>query len=902
MTAEGVIEALRTHGKDGLNEAAVAELRRQYGKNALTPKKGKGPLTRLLLQFHAPLVYILIAAGATTALLGEYIDASVIFGVVLVNAVVGFIQEAKALTAIDSLARALSRTATVLRGGVQRDIEAEDLVPGDIVLLQSGDKVPADMRLIRTRDMLLDESALTGESVPVEKSPGDLPSDTALADRENMAYSSTLVTYGTGRGIVTATGDRSEVGRISTMIASAPEVETPLTKRISRFSNILLVVIVILAALTFGIGMLRGAPWLETLLAAVALAVGAIPEGLPAAVTVMLAIGVSRMAKRRAIIRKLPAVETLGSTTIICTDKTGTLTHNQMTVREIAAGGVEYRVTGEGYEPTGVIEQEGEKRGKSENIALTEILSSGALCNDATLNDDGERWIVEGDPTEGALLTSALKAGLDYRELSSTLPRLDAIPFESAYQYMATLHSDGARGANGVLRIYLKGAVEKVLARCDQALGADGQTIPLDADAIRKRTEALASRGRRVLALAKKKMPADTTTLTHDDVAASCTFLGFQAMIDPPREEAARAVARCRRAGIVVKMITGDHATTAAAIAREVGIIDADESGHTQRAYTGRELEAMDDDTLAEAALSSNVFARVTPESKLKLVQALQKRGHVVAMTGDGVNDAPAVRTADIGVAMALGGTEVAREAAAMVLTDDNFATIEAAVREGRGIFDNLVKFIAWTLPTNMGEGLVLLTAVVLGTGLPILPVQVLWINMTTVVTLGTMLAFEPSGKNIMRRAPRAPKSPLMDRAMLFHIALVSALICIGAFIIFQWEMARGAPLPAAQTAAAGFIVFADILYLLSCRSFERFFLAMNPFSNPWIWLGIASMMLLQGLFTYLPVMNHLFHTTPLEVQSWERIALLGGAFIIAAEAGKLLSRLLAPPPALRSA
>ncbi|MDJ0763624.1 MAG: HAD-IC family P-type ATPase [Myxococcota bacterium] len=887
---EEVATLLDTDPAEGLDAAEVTGRRLEFGPNRLTPKKGRGPIIRFLLQFHAPLVYILLAAGIVTAVLSEWVDAGVILGVVLVNAIVGFVQESKALTAIDALSRVLTRTATIIRQGEQSDIPAEDLVPGDIVLLQSGDKVPADLRLFHTRNLRVDESALTGESVPVQKDAAVLPADTVLADRKNMAYSSALVTYGTGKGVVTAIGDDSEIGRIASLISASPDLKTPLTRRIERFSNVLLVVILVLAALTFGIGLLRDQPLLQTFLAAVALAVGAIPEGLPAAVTIMLAIGVARMARRRAIIRRLPAVETLGSTTVICTDKTGTLTHNQMTVRHIATAGMAYEVRGQGYEPRGEIRSLEEDHPAGDNEALSETIRCGALCNDAILSSDGSHWKIEGDPTEGALLVSATKGGLDLRALKTELPRIDAIPFESDYQYMATLHKAEVDGRDTA---YLKGAVESVIARCGDALGPGGESLPLHRQNLLSGAERLACEGLRVLAFAKKDLSEKSGSIAHSDIEEGCTFLGLQAMIDPPREEAAQAVASCKRAGIQVKMITGDHATTALAIASEVGIVEKPGpcSESISRVHTGAELEQMETQNLAEVAGNSNLFARVTPESKLRLVEALQSKGHVVAMTGDGVNDAPALRRADIGVAMALGGTEVARDAAAMVLTDDNFATIEAAVAEGRSIFDNLIKFIVWTLPTNIGQGLVLLAAIVLGTGLPILPAQALWINMTTVVALGTMLAFEPREKGIMQRPPRDPKGPLLPGALAFRIVFVAALICVEAFAVFQWELGRGAAMEQAQTATAGFIVVADILYLLSCRSLDRSLFSIGVFTNPWIWIGACGMSLLQLAFTYLPAMNAMFHTVPMPSNAWGRIGLLAALFLVVVETEKQISR-----------
>jgi cation-transporting P-type ATPase F len=865
-----IAERVGTDFERGLDAPAVTERRNRYGSNELTQKKGQGSIVRFLQQFHQPLVYILLAATVVTALLQEWVDSGVIFGVILINSIVGFIQESKALSAVAALARSMTSEATVIRGGMKSRISSVELVPGDVVLLQSGDKVPADLRLIRVRDLQIDESALTGESVPVEKRPGVLSDDTPLADRKNMGYSSTLVTYGTATGVVVETGDRTEIGRISEMLSSVEILATPLTRTIQHFSHFLLYVILGLSALVFVIGRLHGHSWIDTFMASVALAVSAIPEGLPAAVTIMLAVGVSRLAKRRAIIRRLPAVETLGSTTVICSDKTGTLTQNQMTVQQIHADGVQYSVSGAGYSPEGDITGKGSST-PEQNESLRACLTAGLLCNDSILVEEDGAWKVQGDPTEGALLVSARKAGMD-SGLQKQYPRLDAIPFESQHQYMATLHDCGPGRPR---RVYIKGSVESLIPRCVSELGVSGDQKAIDSDIVYDQTKALAAEGLRVLAFAGKEMSADATTLEHKDLDDGLIFFGLQGMIDPPRPEAASAVAACQGAGIRVKMITGDHAITAAAIAGQIGLKGSRE-GEPPIALTGRELSELSGEALIDAAENTAVFARVSPEHKLRLVESLQSRGHVVAMTGDGVNDAPALRRADIGVAMALGGTEVAREAADMVLTDDNFATIEAAVEEGRGIFDNLLKFIVWTLPTNGGESLVLIVAILLGIQLPILPGHILWINMTTAVFLGLMLVFEPKEPGIMRRPPRDTHVSLMSRDLLIRIVIVSVLLCGASFAVFEWELARGATDAEARTAVSGVIVFGEIFYLFSCRSLTHSMFTLGLFSNPWIWFGAVSMTLLQLVFTYLPLMNQLFDTAPIPFGAWVGILASG--------------------------
>jgi len=861
-----VFDLLESDLDHGLDLFAVENRQERFGPNAITQRKGQGPLVRFLLQFHQPLVYILLAAAVITALLQEWVDSGVIFAVVLMNAVIGFVQESKALKAIDALARAMTSEATVLRAGEKKHISATELVPGDVVFLQSGDKVPADLRLLVCRELQTDESTLTGESVPIEKHAETLQRDTVLADRRNMVYSSTLITYGTATGIVIGTGDSTEIGRISELISSAEVLATPLTRKIAHFSGIMLYVILGMAAATFLVGIIRGEPTLHMFMAAVALAVGAIPEGLPAAVTITLAIGVGKMAKRHAIIRKLPAVETLGSTTVICSDKTGTLTQNQMTVREIFAGGELFAVSGVGYAPEGAFSCDGEQVDARQRPILIECLQAGLLCNDSALVQTEEGWQAEGDPTEAALIVAARKAGLSSETMKQELPRLDAIPFESQHQYMATLHN---MGSEGFPVAYLKGSVESILQRCGNVFDhADSRTV-LDPDSVHRRVDEMAADGLRVLALARAELPAGTKSIRHQDVANGLSFLGLQGMIDPPRPEAVQAVHACQAAGIRVKMITGDHAGTAAAIAAQIGLVGAERNGATDNVITGKMLSELSDSELLDAAERTAVFARVAPEQKLRLVKALQHRGHVVAMTGDGVNDAPALRQADIGVAMGITGTEVAKEAADMVLTDDNFSSIEAAIEEGRGVFDNLVKFITWTMPTSIAEGLVIMLAVFAGTMLPILPVQALWINMTTAVLLGLMLAFEPKEPGIMDRPSRDPASPLLNRTLVVRILLTSVLLILGSFGLLAWELSHDETDAAARTVVVNLIVIGELFYLLNCRSLTMSMFAVGIFSNRWLLVGVGLMIASQLAFTYLPTMNRMFHSEPIGATEW---------------------------------
>jgi magnesium-transporting ATPase (P-type) len=868
-----VLGLLDTDCDQGLDRPEVTRRQQRFGPNVLTQKRGKSPLVLMLLQFHQPLVYILLGASAITAFLQEWVDSSVIFAVVLLNALIGFVQESKAVKTLEALARTVGGEATVIRAGQKNRLSAAELVPGDLVLLRSGDKVPADLRLLRGRELQIDESALTGESLPVGKSPQTVAEDTVMADRRNIAYSSSLVTCGTGAGVVIATGDSTEVGRISELIASADVLATPLTRKIAHFSGLLLWFILGLASVGMLVGMLHGESLFDMFMIAVALAVSAIPEGLPAVMTITLAIGVARMAKRRAIIRKLPAVETLGSTTVICSDKTGTLTQNQMTVQQVLAGGELFDVSGVGYAPEGKFTRNNAVENPRTHHALIECLTAGALCNDARLVLKEERWCVEGDPTEGALLTSAKKAGVSPDASSLERPRLDTLPFESELQFMATLHDQGPNQSH---ILYLKGSVEQIVARCSKAADPDLQRVDLDIAAVNACVEEMTATGMRVLAFARGELPGDRRSITHRDVAGGLTFIGLQAMMDPPRPEAIEAVRTCQAAGIRVKMITGDHAGTASAIARQIGMHGADDAGGGAIAITGQAIAELSDADLIRESDRIAVFARVAPEQKLRLVKALQSNQHIVAMTGDGVNDAPALRQANIGIAMGISGTEVAKEAADMVLTDDNFSSIEAAVEEGRGVFDNLVKFITWTLPTNVGEGLVILVAVFAGLTLPILPVQILWINMTTTVLMGITLAFEPKEPGIMSRHPRDRHSPLLTRPLVIRILLVGLLLLAGSFGLFEWQLYNGESESAARTATVNVLVFGELFYLFNCRSLNYSMFTLGVFSNRWLLFGVIAMVILQLLFTYLPVMQRVFGTEDLGGTTWLLIMAVG--------------------------
>ncbi|MEB3300312.1 MAG: HAD-IC family P-type ATPase [Candidatus Sericytochromatia bacterium] len=860
LAAEQVLQTVDS-SPDGLTAAEAAVRLARDGRNVISARRPPSWLRKLGGQFLQPLVLVLLGAAVLSMVLGDVVDAAVISTVVVLNGLLGFMQEFRAERAIAALAGTLVTEATVLRDGVPRRRPSAELVRGDVVWLQSGDAVPADMRLLELRDCEVEEAALTGESLPAVKHLGLLSPETGLGDRANMVFAGSSVATGVAQGVVVATGGMTEMGRIAGLMASTPSVETPLTRRIAGLSGLLVRWILGLAGLLLGIEFVRGADLVRSFNAAVALAVGAIPEGLPAAVTVLLAAGVSSLARRGALMRHLPAVETLGSTTIICSDKTGTLTENQMTVTTVWTAGGTYAIEGVGLEPQGQILLAGQPVDVSSAAALRELLLAGALCNDARLVGAGDDLALEGDPTEGAMVVAACKAGFDPSVLADH-PRLDEVPFASSHMYMATLHR-----VHGGHLLCVKGASDALLPRCVDQLRENGSMGPLlhgEGNAV---VEALAAKGLRVLVLARRRLPETVERLRHEDVTA-LTLLGLVGMMDPPRPEARSSVLECQAAGIKIRMITGDHAVTASAIASRVGLEGARDGSGRLVAVTGTQLAAMSLDQLSRIAEDVAVFARVAPEQKLALVRALQARGHVVAMTGDGVNDAPALKQADIGVAMGRNGTDVARAAAAMILTDDRFSTIAEAVHEGRAIHANLAKFITWTLPTNGGEGLVLLTAVAAGASLPVLPVQLLWINLTTAL-LGTTLIFEPREPGMMRLPPRDPAAPILDRPLALRVLLVSVVVGSVAFGFFSWTKTLGYPDEVARTVALNTIVVVEVGYLFACRSLIQPIWKIGLFANPAMWAGASAMLGLQLALTYLPLLNKLFHTAPVPWGWW---------------------------------
>jgi len=883
LDSEAAVAQVATDPQRGLSEEEARARLIQHGPNRLAEISPPHPLLRFARQFHHLLIYVLLVAAGITALLAHWVDSGVIVAVVLLNAVVGFIQEGKAERSLQAIRHMLAPRAQVLRDGRQHDLDAVDLVPGDVVMLASGDRLPADVRLLQTRNLRVDEAALTGESVPVDKSTEAVTIDAAIGDRLGMAYAGTLVTQGQARAVVVATGARTEIGRIGRLLETVETGPTPLLRKMAAFGRMLTFVILVLAAALFAFGTwVRGYAAADMFMAAVGLAVAAIPEGLPAIMTITLAIGVQRMAARHAVVRRLPAVEALGSVTVICSDKTGTLTRNEMTVQAVVVAGAAFTVDGAGYAPQGA--WRGVTAGEPLPPAARQLAEAGALCNDAALHERDGQWTLAGDPTEGALLTLAMKAGVDPAALRAARPRLDVVPFESEHRYMATLHS-GSDHATHVA--YVKGAPERMLQMCAAQLDLQGERQALDTDHWQLQIDAQARAGRRVLALALVDLPVATAHLRPADVQRGLTLLGLVGIIDPPREEAVRAVAQCREAGIGVKMITGDHAVTAAAIAGQLGLAD---DGAT--AVTGAQIEACDDASLRELAVRATVFARASPEHKLRLVRALQAEGQIVAMTGDGVNDAPALKQADVGVAMGRKGTEAAKQAGAIVLADDNFASIAYAVEEGRTIYTNLRKVVTFILPVNGGESLSLLVAVLAGVALPILPAQILWVNMVSSIALAMVLAFEPTEADTMRRPPRRPNEPILSRFVAWRIGLVSLLFMAGIFGMFEHALAGGASLEEARTVAVNTLVAMEIFYLFSVRYLKaRSFTWQGVKGTPLVLASVAAMGLLQATFTYAPPMQALFHTRALAVSTLIEIAAVGFSVLVVLEVEKWLRR-----------
>ncbi|MDI9854723.1 HAD-IC family P-type ATPase [Comamonas sp. 17RB] len=883
LPTDAVLTQLHTTAA-GLDSSQASERLQQQGPNALPAAASRSMLVRFLSQFNNLLIYVLLGSAVVTALLQHWVDTGVILAVVLINAIFGFVQEGRAEKALDAVKAMVSSRANVLRDGLRTSVPTEELVAGDCVLLEAGDRVPADVRLLRASSLKLDEAMLTGESVAVDKSVDPVAADAALGDRFCMAYSGTLVAAGQGLGVVVATGPRTELGRISTMLSTVETLATPLTRLMDRFARQLTITVLSLSALMFCFALwVRHYDLADAFIAVVGIAVSAIPEGLPVVMTIALAIGVQRMAARYAIVRNLPAVETLGAVSVICSDKTGTLTRNEMSVRAVVLPGASFEIEGEGYAPQGRFSLASQQVDPAAHPALLQFARGAALCNDAHVRqaDDGA-WTVEGDAMEGALVALASRAGLDVEALRLDWLRLDEVPFDAVHRFMATLH----RPADAPAVVFVKGAPEQVLTMCVDQQGPEGLQ-PLDAPYWLQQIDALAARGYRVLGLASRAPAHGADSVDMDDVK-DLTLLGVLGMIDPPRDTAKEAVRECRSAGIAVKMITGDHATTAAAIAKELALAD------TIRVTSGHELDGLNDAQLIDVARASTVFARTSPEHKLRLVQALQADRSVIAMTGDGVNDAPALKRADIGVAMGITGTAAAKEAAGMVLADDNFATIVAAVKEGRTVYENLRKVIAWTLPTNGGQAIIIIVAILLGLALPVTPVQILWVNLVTAVALGLTLAFEPPEPTLMQRKPRSPEEQLLQPYLLWRVALVSILFAIGCFGMFEWSLQRGDSVELARTIVVNALVIMEIFYLFSVRYIQGTSLSLRGvLGTPAVLLGVGGVILAQLLFTYTPPMQALFDSRPVDITAGLLSIGLGVLLLVLLEVEKLVVRLM---------
>jgi magnesium-transporting ATPase (P-type) len=882
MSADEVVKRFATSREKGLDAGEASTRLQRYGLNRLPEGKKRGPFMRFLAQFNNILVYVLLGAGFIKLMLNLWVDAGIIFAVVILNALLGFIQEGKAEKALDSIRNMLSAEARVVRGGETRMIAAEQLVPGDIVLLESGDKIPADLRLIDAKNLRTEEAALTGESVPADKSTDPVAINATVGDRACMAFSGTMVVSGRATGLVVATGNQTELGRINALLAGVSALETPLLRQIKRFGYAITAVIAVVGALVFAYGKwVKGIDFVELFQAVVGIAVSVIPEGLPAIITITLAIGVQRMAQRNAIIRRLPAVETLGSVSRICSDKTGTLTLMEMMVVSAVTADSTYQITGDGYAPEGEVKKDGRPAGKQPVLDLMGRVSM--LCNDAELFEEDGAWKVEGDPTEGALYPFAAKLGMERQSELAASPRIDAIPFESEHKFMATMH----KSADGKELLFVKGAPEVILEHCDRQQTADGERKPLDGAHFMSASDKLAGQGERVLGLAWLENPGlKAGGLTPGDLPRNLVLLGLIGLLDPPRKEAIEAVKECHGGGIRVTMITGDHKITAAAIAKMLDI------GDGKTAISGAEIEEMNEGALQEKVRNVDVFARASPEHKLRLVKAIQANKQIVAMTGDGVNDAPALKKADIGVAMGIKGTEVTKEAAGMILADDNFASITAAVKEGRTVYNNIEKAILFMLPTNVAQALVIMVAIFVGFTMPITAPQVLWVNMVTSVALGLVISFEPHELDVMNRPPRAVDRPILTGFGIWRVIFVGLALLVVTLWAFFWMKSQGASDQLARTVAVNMITIGQVFYLLNSRYLLDSSLSLKAhLGNKYLPLGIGAVVILQLLFTYAPPLQRLFENEAIPLWVWPWLLLAGLVFFLAVEAEKLIIR-----------
>ncbi len=894
MELEEVLER-RQADRDGLGAEQARRRLQEQGRNELEQQEQASLAGLVFKQVRSPLVYLLAAAAVLSLVVEHYADAGVIAAVVVLNTVLGVVQEWRAEKALEALRQMAAPHARVLRDGQEQEVASAEVVPGDVLVIEAGDRVAADARLIDADDLEVNESALTGESAAVNKKPGQFERDTALADRENMVWSNTAVTAGRGKALVVETGMASEMGQIAGQVRGTEREETPLQKRLARFGKYLGIVAVVLSAGLFGLGMLRGYELTRMLLFSVAMAVSAIPAGLPAAISITLALGVQRMAREHAIVRRLPAVETLGSTTVICSDKTGTITQNQMTVTRLWLGGTVYEVEGEGYEPEGAIAPHEDPATRWQDdpdalpAGLRRLVQIGLLANNAQLtqeqSEEGDAvWDIEGDPTEGALVVLAAKAGYDPAEYRRQRDRLDEVPFSSDRKYMATLHR--AEDGDGRL-LCVKGAPDTVLEFCRQALNADGETTELDEAArerIRQANQAFARQALRVMAAGYRPLDAGRDEIADEDPESGLTFAGLWGMVDPARPEAIEAIEQAQKAGIRVVMLTGDHAVTASAIARKAGI-----AGEGDEALTGPEIEQMDNETVAERALSTGVFARVSPGHKVKILQALKARDEIVAMTGDGVNDAPALKGADIGVAMGRSGTEVAKEAADMILTDDDFATIVHAVQEGRVIFNNLRNVVFFLITTSASEILTLASAVMLGLDLPLTAIMILWVNLVSDGAADIPLGVEPKHFDVLSQPPRPPDTQIVDGPMLRRVLLLAPFVAAGTLGLFWYAQQRGHDLVYSQTVAFTTLAAFQWFQGLNARSRYSSVFKIGLFSNRWIILGIGVAIALQLGILYIPWFNKVMSTAPLTGFDWLLIVPVASTILIADEIYKRL-------------
>ncbi|MDH5633711.1 MAG: cation-transporting P-type ATPase [Gammaproteobacteria bacterium] len=853
---------------EGLSEDEAKRRLGAFGANRLPEPAQRNLLMRFLSHFHNILIYVLIGAAVITALLGHIVDTSVIVAVVIINAIIGFYQEGKAEKAMEAIRHMLALHASVMRDGHRQVIPGEELVPGDIVFLEAGDKLPADLRLIRAHGLQVQEAILTGESVAVEKHTKAVAPDAPLGDRFCLGFSGTSVSSGQGTAVVIATGANTEIGRIGGLLARVQTLETPLVTQMAVFARWLTLFILAVSALMliFGYTMLHY-DFASLFMAVVGIAVSAIPEGLPAVLTITLAVGVKGMARQNAIVRRLPAIETLGSVSVICSDKTGTLTRNEMMVDTIVTSNGSFSVKGSGYDPGGDIEPDNHGMTVQDSVSLQELGRAAALCNDAELVRNNDTWTGQGDPMEVALLALAAKTGAGTVEARKQWTRTDVVPFDSKHRYMATLNHNHEKQAF----IFIKGAPEQIVSMCREQRDGEGNAEPLNVQYWEQQANAIASRGRRVLAFATKVVKPEHTVLEIVDLQDGLVFVGLAGLIDPPRQEAIESIASCYRAGIDVKMITGDHAATASAIGKQLGLRNSD------RVVTGQELDKLDDQQLRSVVCDIGIFARTSPEHKLRLVMALQANDMTVAMTGDGVNDAPALKRAGVGVAMGKAGSEAAKEAAEIVLADDNFSTIVTAIKEGRTVYDNIKKVISWTLPTNAGEALTIILALLLGLSLPVTPVQILWINMITAVTLGIALAFEPAEENTMLRPPRSRKESLLSGGLLWHIVLVASLFLAGVFSMYEYAITKGYSEALARTIAMNTLVVLEIFHLFFIRNMHGTSLSRKTvLGTRVVWAAVIAVTLGQFAVTYVPWLQAIFETQAINVADGVLIIAVG--------------------------